>query len=330
MSRILSGIQSSGQLHLGNYCGAIRQFLDLQAQGHEMFVFVATYHALTAMRDPLALRASCRQMVVDYLAFGLDPAQTSIYVQHDVPEVTELAWLLACVCPTSLMDKAVSYKDKVGKGFSANVGLYTYPILQAADILAPAADVVPVGKDQVQHIEITRDLAGRFNSEFNAEVFKLPTHRLAPDAELLPGVDGEKMSKSYGNTIDPFMDEKPLRKRIMGIKTDSKQVNDAKDPQTCTVFRIFRAIAGANDPRTRDLADKYLDPSRQGPDGFGYGHAKQALFDLVITHFAEPRARRAGLMADQGYIDQVLKQGAAKARGAARITVDRARHAVGL
>jgi tryptophanyl-tRNA synthetase len=330
MPRVLSGIQPSGQLHLGNYAGAIRQFLDLQAQGHEMFVFVASYHALTTQRNPAELRANVRQIVVDYLAFGLDPAQTAIYVQHDVPEVTELAWLLSCVCPTSLMDKAVSYKDKLAKGFSANIGLYTYPILQAADILAPQAEVVPVGKDQVQHIEITRDLAQRFNHEFQAEVFTLPAHRLAPDADVLPGIDGEKMSKSYGNTIDPFLDEKPLRKRIMSIKTDSKQVNEVKDPETCAVFRIFRAIAGKADARTLELAGKYADPSQQGPDGFGYGHAKQALFELVLDHFRDARARRAALMADQAHIDAVLKAGAAKARGAARATVDRARAAVGL
>lgn len=329
MPRVLSGIQPSGQLHLGNYCGAIRQFLDLQAQGHEMFVFVASYHALTTQRDPVALRSAIRQIVVDYLAFGLDPAKTAIYVQHDVPEVTELAWLLSCVCPTSLMDKAVSYKDKLAKGFTANIGLYTYPILQTADILAPMADVVPVGKDQVQHIEIARDLAGRFNHEFNAEVFKLPAHRLAPDADVLPGIDGEKMSKSYGNTIDPFMDEKPLRKRIMSIKTDSTGVNEAKDPSTCAVFRIFRAIAGAADPRTVELAAKYADPSKQGPDGFGYGHAKQALFELVLDAFGPARARRGALMADQAHIDAVLAAGAAKARAAARATVDRARAAVG-
>ena len=330
MPRVLSGIQPSGSLHLGNYCGAIRQFLDLQAQGHELFVFVASYHALTTQRDPLALRANVRQIVVDYLAFGLDPAKTSIYVQQDVPEVTELAWLLACVCPTSFMDKAVSYKDKIAKGFTPNIGLYTYPILQAADILAPQAELVPVGKDQVQHIEITRDLAARFNHEFNAPVFTLPTHRLAPDADVLPGIDGEKMSKSYGNTIDPFMDEKPLRKRILSIKTDSTPVDQPKDPETCAVFRIFRALAGKDEPRTLELAAKYRDPSRQGPDGFGYGHAKVALFELVLDVFGPARSRRAALMADQGHIDAVLKAGAAKARAAARKTVDAARDAAGL
>ena len=330
MPRVLSGIQPSGQLHLGNYAGAIRQFLDLQAEGHELFVFVASYHALTTQRDPAALRAATRQIVVDYLAFGLDPARTNIYVQHDVPEVTELAWLLSCVCPTSMMDKAVSYKDKLAKGFTANIGLYTYPILQAADILAPQAQVVPVGKDQVQHIEITRDLAGRFNHEFQAEVFTLPDYRLAKAAEVLPGIDGEKMSKSYGNTIDPFQEEKPLRKRIMSIKTDSKGVSEAKDPETCAVFRIFRGLAGTEDPRTKDLAERYRDPSKQGPDGFGYGHAKQALFELVLDHFGPARGRRAALMADPGHIEAVLKAGAAKARGEARKTVDAARAAVGL
>jgi tryptophanyl-tRNA synthetase len=330
MPRVLSGIQPSGQLHLGNYAGAIRQFLDLQAEGHELFVFVASYHALTTQRDPAALRAATRQIVVDYLAFGLDPARTSIYVQHDVPEVTELAWLLSCVCPTSLMDKAVSYKDKLAKGFSANIGLYTYPILQAADILAPQARIVPVGKDQVQHIEITRDLAGRFNHEFQSPVFTLPEYRLAPAAEVLPGIDGEKMSKSYGNTIDPFQDEKPLRKRIMSIKTDSTGVHEAKNPDTCPVFRIFRGIAGAEDPRTRDLAARYRDPALQGPDGFGYGHAKQALFELILDHFGPARGRRAALMADPGHIESVLRAGASRARSAAQATVAQARSAVGL
>lgn len=327
MPRVLSGIQPSGQLHLGNYAGAIRQFLDLQNAGNEMFVFVASYHALTSTRDPAALRANIRQIVVDYLAFGLDPAKTAIYVQQDVPEVTELAWLLSCVCPMSQMEKAVSYKDKLAKGISANVGLFTYPILQAADILAVDADVVPVGKDQVQHIELARDMAGRFNSEFKAEVFKLPAYRLAPEAAILPGIDGEKMSKSYGNTIDPFQDEKALRKRIMSIKSDSKGVNEVKDPDTCNTFQIFRAIAGKDDPRTVALAARYHDP---GAEGFGYGHAKQALFELLLDHFGPARAKRGALMADPGYIDQVLKQGATAARTKARTVTDRARAAVGL
>jgi tryptophanyl-tRNA synthetase len=323
MPRVLSGVQPSGQLHLGNYAGAIKQFVDLQ-QANEMFVFVASYHALTSLRDAAALRANVRQVVVDYLAFGLDPARTSIYLQQDVPEVTELAWLLSCVCPMSWMEKAVSYKDKVAKGLSANVGLFTYPILQAADILAVDADVVPVGRDQVQHIELTRDLAARFNEEFQAPVFALPAHRLAADAGVLPGTDGEKMSKSYGNTIDPFLDEKALRKVVMSIKADSTPLDQPKNPDTDATFAIFRAIAGAADPRTVELAAKY----RAG--GFGYGHAKQALFELLLDHFGPARARRAQLMADPAYVDEVLRAGAAKARARARATVDRARAAVGL
>lgn len=327
MPRVLSGIQPSGQLHLGNYAGAIRQFLDLQNAGNEMYVFVASYHALTSTRDPAALKANIHQIVVDYLAFGLDPAKTAIYVQQDVPEVTELAWLLSCVCPMSWMEKAVSYKDKLAKGISANVGLFTYPILQAADILAVDADVVPVGRDQVQHLELARDMAARFNEEFKSEVFKLPAYRLAAEAAVLPGVDGEKMSKSYGNTIDPFQDEKALRKRIMSIKSDSKGVNEVKDPDTCNTFQIFRAIAGKDDPRTLALANRYRDP---GAEGFGYGHAKQALFELLLDHFGPARAKRGALMADPGYIEQVLKQGATAARAKARAVTDRARAAVGL
>lgn len=325
MSRILSGVQPTGQLHLGNYAGAIRQFLDLQAEGHELYVFVASYHALTTVHDAAALKAAIRQVATDYLAFGLDPAKTRIYVQHDVPEVTELSWMLGCVCPTYLMDKAVSYKDKLAKGISANIGLYTYPVLQAADILAVDAEIVPVGKDQVQHIEITRDLAQRFNHTFSSEVFAIPAHRLAPSAEVLPGIDGEKMSKSYGNTIDPFLDEKALRKRVMQIVTDGKGVDEAKDPETCTVYAIFRAIAGRDDPRTAALAQRY----RATGTGFGYGHAKQALFELLLEHFAEARARRATLMADPSIVDAALRDGARAARERARAVVARARSAVG-
>ena len=323
MPRVLSGVQPSGQLHLGNYAGAIKQFVDLQ-QTNEMFVFVASYHALTSLRDAAVLRANARQVVVDYLAFGLDPARTSIYLQQDVPEVTELAWLLSCVCPMSWMEKAVSYKDKVAKGLSANVGLFTYPILQAADILAVDANLVPIGKDQVQHLELTRDIAARFNEEFKAEVFILPAYRLAPDAGVLPGTDGEKMSKSYGNTIDPFLDEKALRKVCMSIKADSTPLEQPKNPDTDATFAIFRAIAGAADPRTVELAAKY----RAG--GYGYGHAKQALFELLLDHFGPARQRRAALMADPAYVDGVLRAGAGKARALARATVDRARAAVGL
>ena len=326
MKRVLSGVQPSGQLHLGNYAGAIRQFIEMQERD-EVYVFVASYHALTSIQDAATLRANVRQVVVDYLAFGLDPAKACIYLQQDVPEVTELAWLLSCVCPKHLMDKATSYKDKVARGLSSSIGLYTYPVLQAADILSVDADLVPVGRDQVQHIEITRDIAQRFNHLFGgpeAPVFKLPEHRLREDAETLPGVDGEKMSKSYGNGIDPFMAEKPLRKRIMSIKTDSLPVEAAKDPQACVVFRIFRGIAGRADPRTLDLERRYL------AGGMGYGEAKQALFELVLDHFGPARRRRDELLADPGHVDEVLRRGAESARKVVAQVTRRARAAAGL
>lgn len=322
MKRILSGLQPTGQLHLGNYAGAIRQFLDLQGE-YELFVFVASYHTLTTIHDAELMRANTRQVVTDYLAFGLNPERCNIYLQQDVPQVTELSWILSCLCPLHLMDKAVSYKDKIAKGIAANLGLYSYPILQAADILIVDADVVPVGKDQVQHIEITRDIAQKFNNAFG-DTLKLPEYRLREDADVLPGIDGEKMSKSYDNTIDPFMEEKPLRKRIMKIKTDSTPVEDAKNPDTCPVFQIFKAVAGGQDSRTQDLAALY----RAG--GMGYGTAKQALFELVMDHFGPARERRVALMRDQAYVDQVLKQGAAAAQQVVTATMERVRTAIGL
>ncbi|GAB4191845.1 MAG: tryptophan--tRNA ligase [Phycisphaeraceae bacterium] len=325
MKRVLSGIQPSGQLHIGNYAGAIKQFIDMQAD-HEMFVFVASYHALTSTHDADALRANTRQVVIDYLAFGLDPVthpNVHIYLQQDVPQVTELAWMLSCVCPKHMMDKATSFKDKTARGLSASIGLYTYPILQAADILSVDPDLVPVGKDQIQHVEITRDLAQKFNNAFG-EIFKLPTYKLREDAEVLPGVDGQKMSKSYGNDIDPFMPEKPLRKRIMKIKTDSTPVDQPKDPESCTVFQIFRGLAGRNDPRTLELEERYRKP------GMGYGEAKQALFELILDLFGEARKRREDLMRDPGYVDEILAQGAQAAQAKVAEVTDRARRAAGL
>ncbi|MEO1235575.1 MAG: tryptophan--tRNA ligase [Planctomycetota bacterium] len=326
MKRVLSGIQPSGQLHLGNYAGAVKQFIDLQ-ETHEMFVFVASYHALTTVKDPTELRANVRQVVVDYLAFGLDPCKCHIYLQQDVPAVCELAWLIGCVCPKSQMDKATTYKDKVAKGIPASVGLFTYPILQAADILAVDPDVVPVGEDQRQHVEITRDLAQRFNHAYGSEdqpVFRVPDVMVRADAGVLPGVDGQKMSKSYGNTIDPFLPEKQLRKAVMKIVSDSTPMEEPKDPEGDTTFQIFRAIAGAEDERTLDLAAKY----RAGD--FGYGHAKQALFELLLDHFGEARSKRQALLDDPGYIDSVLNSGAEAANEQLSAVMERVRVSVGL
>ena len=330
MKRVLSGVQPSGQLHLGNYAGAIRQFVDMQ-KDHEMFVFVASYHALTSLRDAKSLRHNARQAAIDHLAFGLDgdADHVHIYLQQDVPRVQELAWLLACVCPKHLMDKQVAFKDKVAQGLQATVGLYTYPILQAADILGVRPDFVPVGEDQRQNLEIARDLAQKFNASFPlasqpAGVFKLPEMKSRVGATTLPGIDGKKMSKSTGNIIDPFMDEKPLRKRIMKIVSDPTPMEEAKDPDADTTFQIFRGVAGDDDPRTRELAGKY----RAG--NFGYGHAKQELFELILDHFADARRKRAELMHDSGYVEAVLQRGAEAANAELDAVLSHAREACGL
>ncbi len=331
MKRVLSGLQPSGQLHLGNYAGAIKQFIAMQ-DDHEMFVFVASYHALTSARDAEQLRTNIRQVVIDYLAFGLDPKKTNIYLQQDVPQVTELAWMLSCVCPKHMMDKATSFKDKVAKGLPASVGLYTYPILQAADILSVDPDLVPVGEDQRQHIEITRDLAQKFNHNFCDEddpVFRIPDAMIRTDSgAVVPGIDGQKMSKSYNNGIDPFMEEKPLRKRIMKIVSDSTPVDQPKDPDNDTTYQIFTALVGKDDERAIDLRDKYINPPSEG--GFGYGHAKQALFELILDEFGEARKKRIELLNDPGYVAQVLKDGAAAASERVADVTRRARAAAGL
>ncbi len=332
MKRVLTGLQPSGQLHLGNWAGAIRQLLDLQ-DDHEVFVFVASYHALTTSTDPAELRANIRQVVIDYLAFGLDPRKCRIYLQHDLPGVCELAWLLSCVCPKSQMDKATTFKDKVAKGMSANLGLYTYPVLQAADILAVDPDGVPVGADQKQNVEIARDLAQRFNHAYSRApgieqaVFKLPELMMREGAATLPGIDGQKMSKSYGNGIDPFMPEKQLRKRIMKIVTDSAAPEESKDAASSVPYQIFAALAGTDDPRTVALGERY---AASGASGMGYGEAKQALFELVMETFGEARTRRESLMKDAGVIDGVLREGAAAANALLGETLRRARGAVGL
>jgi len=327
--RVLSGVQPSGQLHLGNYAGAIRQFVEMQ-QDHEMFVFVASYHALTSLRDAEALRHNARQAAIDHLAFGLDPElnHVHLYLQQDVPRVNELAWLLSCVCPKHMMDKQVAFKDKVDKGLQATIGLYTYPILQAADILAVDPDFVPVGEDQRQNLEITRDLAQKFNHAFAPDeehpVFRLPEMRIRQGAAVLPGIDGGKMAKSTGNGIDPFMAEKPLRKRIMKLISDPTPMEDPKDPEQDATFQIFRGIAGPDDERTIDLAAKY----RAG--NFGYGHAKQALFELILDHFGPAREKREALINDPGYVESVLKRGAESANAVLDPVMTRARTACGL
>lgn len=319
--RVLSGIQPTGRFHWGNYFGAIQQYIALQ-NNDQAFYFIADLHALTTIRDPAVLKEYTWEAAVDLLALGLDPKQASLFVQSDVPEISELTWLLMTVTQMHLLEKCHAYKDKKSKGVAADAGLFTYPVLMAADILLYDSDLVPVGTDQVQHIEVTRDLAQRFNHLYNTEVFVLPKPRVLDDSAKVPGIDGEKMSKSYGNTIEMFMPEKKLKKKINSIKTDSKSVEDVKDPEACPVFALYRLFANAT--QQEELAQKY----RAG--GMGYGEAKKQVLEASLEYFSEARERRVKLEADPDYIQDVLKQGAQSAREKGKEVLDRARAACGL
>jgi tryptophanyl-tRNA synthetase len=306
--------------HIGNLLGMYRPALAL-AERSEGYFFVASYHALTTMRDPARLRASTIDVAANWLALGLDTDRSIIWAQHDVPEVTELGWILSCITSKSMMDKAHAFKDAVGKGREINVGLYTYPILMAADILAFDTHVVPVGKDQKQHVEMARDMAKRFNHLFG-ETLVVPQPKIQAEVATVPGLDGQKMSKSYDNTIEIFLPPKKLRKKIMGIVTDSKGVDEAKDPETCNVFGLYKLFADAD--QQAELAARY----RAG--GLGYGHAKQALFDVMNAQLELPRERYNYLQAHPDEVSDVLAEGAIKARATARATLDRVRSSVGL
>ena len=318
--RSLSGIQPSGQLHLGNYFGAIREHVAWQERG-EGYYFIADYHALTTVNDAEALRASGFEAAVTYLACGLDPEKAVLFRQSDVPEVCELTWLLMTVTPMPMLENATSYKDKVERGITPGAGLFTYPVLMAADILAQDPDVVPVGKDQVQHVEMTRDMAGKFNRLYSSEVFKIPEYKLG-SAPYVPGVDGSKMSKSYGNTIPILAEPKKLRKIIMKIVTDSKEPDEPKDPDENTVYKLFEIVANAD--KARDMADRF----RAG--GLAYGHAKQELFEAVDALLSPVREKASGLIERPSEVEDVLRAGAEKARANARAVLDRARAACGL
>lgn len=320
--RVLTGIQPSGNLHIGNYFGAMKPALQLQDAGHEVFLFIANYHAQTTLRDADLLRGHTTGVALDFLACGLDPEKTAFYRQSDVPEVHELAWLLSVVCPMGLLERAHSYKDKTARGIDANHALFAYPVLMAADILCVNADTVPVGKDQKQHLEIARDLAGKFNRQVGREVFHLPDPMIPDSVAVVPGVDGQKMSKSYGNTIDIFGPPKQVRKTIMKVVTDSTPLEDPKDPETCNVFALYRLFA--SDGEQADLAARY----REG--GMGYGEAKKALADKFEAFFGPYRERRAELEADPDRVEAVLADGAARARKAIQPVLTAAREAAGL
>src|ERR1700737_2876790 len=297
--RILSGIQPTGVLHIGNFFGMMRQAIALQNEG-EAFYFIADYHALTSVRDPEDLRKNVRRIALDFLAAGLDPERAALFNQSDVPQVTELTWILSTVAPMGLLERAHSYKDKLARGMSPTVGLFSYPVLMAADILIYDSDVVPVGKDQKQHIEMTRDLAVKMNEQFG-QVFKLPEPRIHAATETVPGVDGQKMSKNYGNTIDIFGDEKETRKRVMGIVTDSVPVEAPKDPARSTIIQLYSLFASKSE--TEEMRERF----RKG--GTGYGDFKNQLFEKLWEFFVPMRKRREELLAEKLYIDNIRARG---------------------
>jgi len=298
----------------------MRPAIELQKEG-ETFYFIADYHALTSVRNPEALRENSRQVALDFLACGLDPERAALFRQSDVPPVTELAWILSTVAPMGLLERAHSYKDKLARGLASTVGLFSYPVLMAADILIYDSDAVPVGKDQKQHIEITRDLAVKVNETFG-QVFKLPEPRINPDTQVVPGLDGQKMSKSYGNNIDIFGDEKETRKRVMSIVTDSTPVEAPKDPERSTIIQLYSLIASKDE--LADMRERF----KKG--GTGYGDFKKELFEKLWEYFSPMRKRREEILRDKSYIDKVLARGAKRANGIADQVMERVRTAVGL
>jgi tryptophanyl-tRNA synthetase len=320
--RILSGLQPSGKMHIGNYFGAVRQQIALQDEG-DCFYFIANYHALTTLQDRKSLLELTQDVALDYLALGLDPAKATFFRQSDVPEVTELSWFLATVTNMGLLERAVSYKEKVERGIDANVGLFTYPVLMAADILIYRSNLVPVGKDQVQHLEMTQDMAGKFNRAFG-EVFPIPNYRLEKETSKVLGTDGQKMSKSSGgaNAIEVFAEGKPLEKAVMGIKTDSTPLGQPLNPETCNVFALYRLFA--SEAERSSMAADY----RAGK--IGYGGAKKLLRAKIDEYFGPARERRKKLAADPNYVEDVLRQGARRARAEAQQTMALVREAAGM
>ncbi|MGH1362984.1 MAG: tryptophan--tRNA ligase [Calditrichia bacterium] len=319
--RILSGIQPSGILHIGNYFGAIRQFVQLQEQ-NENFIFVANYHSLTTITDPDVLRQNSLDVVIDYLALGLNPEKTTLFLQSDIPEVTELAWILSTVTPMGLLERAHSYKDKVANGISPNHGLFAYPVLMAADILIYDSNYVPVGKDQKQHLEITRDIAEKINITFGEGTLTIPEELIQKDVAVIPGIDGRKMSKSYNNTIDIFAEGQPLKKQVMAIVTDSTPLEEPKDPDNSHIIDLYTFFA--SEEELKAMRNNFL------AGNYGYGHAKKELLQAITEYFEDARERRKKLVADMGYVEDVLQAGGKRAREAAQEVMERVRSRTGL
>jgi tryptophanyl-tRNA synthetase len=318
--KILSGIQPSGQLHIGNYLGMMLPMINNMDRG-ELYAFIVNLHALTTVHDRQRLEQDTMNAAMDFMALGLDPERCVFWVQSDVPEVTELSWILSSLTPMGLLERCHSYKDKVAKGIAASHGLFTYPMLMAADILIYQADKVPVGKDQKQHLEVARDIAVKFNNTFG-DTFVLPEPIIDNNVATVPGIDGQKMSKSYGNTIDIFQDEKSLKKAVMAIKTDSSPVDAPKDPEKCNLFAIYRLFAPLD--RLAETRELYVN------GGAAYGRIKLELVDILWEFFRAARSERARLAEDPGQVKAILARGAEQARSKAAVTMDLVRQRVGL
>ena len=320
MKRILSGIQPSGKLHIGNYFGMMKTMIDYM-ETSDLFVFIVDLHALTSVHDRERLKGGTLEAAADFLALGLDPERCTFWVQSDLPEVCELTWILSTLTPMGLLERCHSFKDKTAKGIAASHGLFSYPVLMAADILLFQSEIVPVGKDQKQHLEVARDIAIKFNNAFG-ETFVVPEPAINEGTAIVPGLDGQKMSKSYGNTIPIFIEDKPLRKLVMSIQTDSTPVEDPKNPDTCNLYALLKLFMSPE--RLSEIHDLYVN------GGAAYGHIKQELFELIRDYYADARDKKKELLANPDYIRDVLARGADKAREKGTVTLDMVRERVGL
>jgi len=322
MPRVLTGIQSTGTPHLGNILGAILPAIQMsEIPGNDSFLFIADLHSLTQVKDPNTLKNNTLSTAATWLACGLNPEKVVFYRQSDIPQVTELMWYLLTFFPYQRLTLAHSFKDKADRLADVNGGLFTYPMLMAADILLYDANQVPVGKDQLQHLEFTRDVAARFNAKMG-DIFVLPDEHINEETKLIPGIDGQKMSKSRNNTIDIFEDEKQLRKRIMSISSDSTPLEEPKNPDACNVFNLYQLLAEPSDIQT--MRSNYL------AGGYGYGHAKQALFELICSKFANERIRYAYYMSNPMEVERILLEGAQRAKAVANPVLKRVRESLGL
>jgi len=318
--KILSGIQPSGQLHIGNYFGMMKPMIQNMDRG-ELYAFIVNFHAMTSVQDKESLAVGTLNAAADFLALGLDPDRCIFWVQSDVPEVTELTWILSTLTPMGLLERCHSFKDKTAKGIVASHGLFSYPVLMAADILLYQAEIIPVGKDQKQHVEVARDIAQKFNNSFG-ETFVLPEPAIDDTVATVPGIDGQKMSKSYGNTIPIFLEDKVLKKRVMAIVTDSTPVEEPKNPDTCNLYNIFKLFAPKD--RLQEVHNLYIN------GGAAYGRIKLELFDILREYFGPAREKRARILADPAELRNTLRKGADKARAKAMVTMELVRERVGL